>query len=92
MPGTPLHAVVEDRFIRNICDLRGLYSTPRLNTTLFLNDCQLTKCPSLNNFISLRSVHLNNNNLEAIPDLSFLVHLQSLYLQVHRMCLCFQCY
>lgn len=77
-----MHASDDEKFLRRVCNERGLYDTPRLNNVIFLNDCGLLRVPCLVSYASLRSVHLNGNRLSHIPDLHKLAHLQSLYLQV----------
>lgn len=68
--------------IRRICEKRGLYDTPHLNTKLLLHSCGLDQISGLELYVNVRCLYLNGNNIEFISGLENLPNLQTLYLHV----------
>ena len=73
-----LHA----RDLERICEARGMYTTPSLNSVLLLNDLLLPSLPCLGAYINLRCIHLENNFLQSVLDLPTLPSLHSVFLRV----------
>ena len=73
-----LHA----RDITKICEERNMYSTPSLNTVMWLNDLAISRLPPLEAYINVRCLHLENNGLEEIRCMPELPNVQSLFLRV----------
>ena len=72
----------ESRQLRDICQKRGMYDSPQLNTVMWLNDLNLKVAPGLKEYSRLRCLHLENNSLSEYLPLGNLEELQSLFLSV----------
>ena len=70
------------KYLRDICEKRGMYDTPELNTVLWLNDLQITELPAMDLYCRVRCLHLENNYITDGSALRELHELHSLYLTV----------
>ena len=66
--------------ILSICKKRNLYTFPELNEELFLNFGGFDNISSLEQFINLKSLWLNNNSIHIMENLNTLSNLVCLYL------------
>ena len=73
---------MQTKDIRSICAERGLYDTPELNSRLLLHRVGISCIPDLACYRNIRCLYLNNNNLSCIRNLSSIIDLQTLYIQV----------
>ena len=67
--------------IMNCCKKHDLYRFPELNDTLYLHYEGFPKIKNLEEFVNLKSLWLNNNQITVIENLSCLKQLTSLNLQ-----------
>ena len=58
--------------LRQLCDERDMYTTPEVNTVLFLGNVGWEKIEALEPFRALQTLHLQSNGLRSIEGLSAL--------------------
>lgn len=71
--------------LHEICSERSMYTQPHLNTQLFLNYKGFEAIEGLEDYVSVKSLHLSNNCIGKIEGLDRMSDLRSLYLEGNRL-------
>jgi len=71
--------------LQAICKERHMWAQPHLNTQLFLNYRGFDAIESLEDYTSVRSLHLGNNNIRRIDGLDRMSDLVSLHLEANSI-------
>ena len=72
--------VMNQRYIKRLCEEQGLYLTPSVNDKLYLHFKGFSKIQNLEEYINLCTLYLENNLIRAIEGLDNLKSLRFLYL------------
>jgi dynein assembly factor 1 len=71
--------------LQEICKERQMWSQPHLNTQLYLNYKGFLRIDGMEDYINVRSLHLDNNNISKIEGLDRMTELRSLHLGGNRI-------
>jgi dynein assembly factor 1 len=71
--------------LQSICKERHMWTQPHLNTQLFLNYKGFLKIEGLEDYINIKSLHLDNNNIAKIECLERMTELKTLHLAGNRI-------
>lgn len=71
--------------LQAICKERQMWTQPHLNTQLFLNYKGFLRIEGLEDYVNVRSLHLDNNNISKIEGLDRMTDLRSLHLAGNRI-------
>jgi len=71
--------------LQSICKERQMWTQPHLNTQLFLNYKGFLRIEGMEDYINVRSLHLDNNNIARIEGLDRMTDLRSLHLGGNRI-------
>lgn len=71
--------------LQSICKERQMWMQPHLNTQLFLNYKGFLRLEGMEDYINVRSLHLDNNNISKIEGLDRMTELRSLHLGGNRI-------
>jgi Leucine-rich repeat (LRR) protein len=75
------YRIITEDYCKRLCEYNGGYIFPHLNANLYLHFQGFHKIQSLDNFINLKVLYLENNCLNKIENLHNLKNLTCLYLQ-----------
>lgn len=73
--------VITKDYLRKQCEDQEQYSTPHLNTRLYLASKGFQKIQNLEEYVNVRALYLNDNVILRIENLAPLKHLKCLFLQ-----------
>jgi len=71
--------------VHEICKERNMWTQPRLNTQLYLNYKGFESIAGLEDYVSVKTLHLGNNNIKQIEGLERMSALRSLHLEGNRL-------
>lgn len=73
--------IITQRFLSELCEETGLYTTASLNEKLFISHRGLSKIDGLEKFTGVKALYLDSNMFRKMENLSHFKLLRCLYLQ-----------
>ena len=72
--------MLTERFIKELCEKNGQFTTPALNDTLYLHYKGFQKIQNLESYVNLKSIWLECNGIREIDGLTHNLKLKMIYL------------
>lgn len=72
--------ILTEKYIRELCEENEQYSTPKLNTVLYLHFKGFNKIQALDKYVNVACLFLESNGIHQIDGISHMTELRTLYL------------